>query len=52
MEHIAKFVLIIFVEIASSSKKLFQITSARFVNRFTGTIGFISQSCNEASVES
>ena len=52
MQYLAKFVLISFAETASSSKKLYEILCASFVNRFCETIGFLLCSCSEASVES
>lgn len=52
MQYLAKFVLVSFAETASSSKKLYEIPSANFVNRFRETIGFLSCSCSEASVDS
>ncbi len=52
MEYVAKFVPINFVERALSRQKLFEIASASFVNKISGTIGFLLYSCSETSVES
>ena len=52
MEHVAKFVLINFVERVLSRQKLFEIASASIVNKFSGTIGFLFGSCSKVSVES